>query len=132
MPARSRGARRTVDMIRDRYETKLPVMPRVYEVQTKSMAKNLPRMLDVFSEMEDVYKVLDEAGIIGNFRIPYLNFARKLYHLKARYGSETLRTHARVERAKYEAMGLRADVLDKIMSLMIGEAGGAGGAITIR
>ncbi|MEM2383199.1 MAG: hypothetical protein QW521_03415 [Desulfurococcaceae archaeon] len=123
-----------MDMIRDRYETKLPVMPRVYEVQTKSMSRNLPRMLDVFSEMEDVYKILDRYRIVGNFRIPYLNFARKLYHLKMRYGPEALEEAARYERAKYESMGLNREVLDAIVALFTGRVGGAGagGAITIR
>lgn len=114
MPARSRGERRTIEEIRRKYENKLPVMPRVYEVQTTVMKEHLPRMLAVTEKMANVYSVLDTYGVYGEYRIPYLNYARKLIHLSFRFKDEALRNAARVERARFEMKGLRPEVLNAI------------------
>jgi len=67
-----------------------------------------------------VRTLLDENGILGNFRIPYLNFARALYAHKGHQSGLALQKVAGAEKAKFVNMGLDPDILDKISQIVIG------------
>jgi len=67
-----------------------------------------------------VRTILDNNGIIGNFRIAYLNFARALFRAKGSQSDVALFKYADAEKAKWVALGLDADILDKIIASVIG------------
>jgi len=69
-----------------------------------------------------VRQILDDEGIIGNFRIPYLNFARALFRAKGHNSGLALQKIASAEKAKFVAIGLDPDILDKIINVVIGAA----------
>jgi len=63
---------------------------------------------------------LDKEGILVNFRIPYLNFARALIRAKGHNSDIALRKIATAEKAKFVQYGLDPDLLDRICSIVIG------------
>jgi len=72
-------------------------------------------------DMENrIQAILDEEGIVGNFRIPYLNFGRRLFEAKGHNSGLALVKIANAEKAKYVALGCDPTILDKIMSIVIG------------
>ena len=89
-----------------------------------------PLMLDgqeeaqsLLTDMEKaVREVLDDEGIIGNFRIPYLNFARALFRATGHQGGVALQKVATAEKAKFTQLGCDPAILDKIISIVIGMA----------
>jgi len=69
---------------------------------------------------QKVRGVLDDEGILGNFRIPYLNFARALFRAKGHNSGVALQKIATAEKSKFTSLGLDPAVLDKIIYLVIG------------
>ena len=67
-----------------------------------------------------VREILDNEGIMANFRIPYLNFARTLFRAKGRQSGEALIKVAQAEMAKWIAYGLDPTVLSKIATKVVG------------
>jgi len=66
--------------------------------------------------------VLDDAGVLGNLRVPYLNFARALYRAKGHNSGVALQKLATAEKAKWVQLGFDATILNKIIYLVIGMA----------
>lgn len=64
---------------------------------------------------------LDLMGILGTFRIPYLNFGRALYRAKGSQSGVALRKVATAEKAKFSSYGLDTEILDEIIYFVIGE-----------
>jgi len=69
-----------------------------------------------------IREVLDEEGVIANFRVMYLNFGRTLYRAKGHNAGLALRKIAAAEKAKFTSYGLDPDILDKIIYIVIGTA----------
>jgi hypothetical protein len=63
---------------------------------------------------------LDDYGIIGNSRIPYLNFVRSIYHHAGAQGGVALQKLVSAEKAKWTEMGFDASVLDDVASCVTG------------
>jgi len=88
-----------------------------------------PLMLDAeegrFQEITNietaVRDVLDEKGVMANFRVLYLNFARALYRAKGHNSGVALQKIATAEKAKFTAYGLDPDILDEIIYIVIGK-----------
>ncbi len=103
----------------------LAVIPDV--VRSKFDARK-PAMLDYQKEMQSaltdmeikVRSILDDHGIFGNFRIPYLNFARALFRAKGHQSGLALRKYATAEKAKWVEAGLDPTILDEIIQAVIG------------
>ena len=73
------------------------------------------------TDMEQkVRQILDDEGIVGNFRIPYLNFARALFRAKGHNSGVALQKIATAEKAKFISLGLDPAILDKIIYVVIG------------
>jgi len=64
--------------------------------------------------------ILDDSGIQGNARVPYLNFARALYRAKGHNSGVALQKAATAEKAKFVQYGLDPTILDKIIGIVIG------------
>lgn len=69
-----------------------------------------------------VREKLDDYGVIGNFRVPYLNFARALFRAKGHNSGMALRKIATAEKAKFLQYGLDPTILDEIIYIVIGSA----------
>jgi len=69
-----------------------------------------------------VREKLDDYGIMANFRVPYLNFARALYSAKGHNSGVALQKIAAAEKAKFLAYGLDPTILDEIIYIVIGTA----------
>jgi len=69
-----------------------------------------------------VREKLDDFGVLANFRVPYLNFARALYRAKGHNSGIALRKIATAEKAKFLAYGLDPSILDEIIYIVIGAA----------
>jgi len=67
-----------------------------------------------------VREKLDEYGVLANFRVPYLNFARALYRAKGHNSGVALQKIATAEKAKFTAYGLDPAILDEIIYIVIG------------
>jgi len=80
------------------------------------------RQAEIVDFETKVRQILDDYGIIGNFRIPYLNFARALYAHKGHNSGVALRKLAAAEKAKFVQMGLDPAILDEIIYAVIGAA----------
>jgi len=80
------------------------------------------RQAEIVDIETKVRGVLDDAGILGNARIPYLNFARALYRAKGHNSGVALQKVAAAEKAKFTQYGLDTTILDKIIYLVIGMA----------
>jgi len=86
---------------------------------------------------EAVGTILDDEGIIGPQRIPYRNFARKIWHLARKYGFVKTSTLNSI-RDYFRSEGANERILRRIESIFLvpvkeakaGAGGGAGGAIT--
>jgi len=63
---------------------------------------------------------LDDEGIVGNFRIPYLNFARALFRAAGHQSGVALQKVATAEKAKFVQYGLDPAILDAIIQIVIG------------
>ena len=71
---------------------------------------------------ESVREILDNYGIIANFRVMYLNYARALFRAKGHNSGLALRKIAAAEKAKFLSYGLDPTVLDEITTVAIGSA----------
>jgi len=67
-----------------------------------------------------VREKLDDHGVLANFRVPYLNFARALYRAKGHNSGVALQKIASAEKAKFTAYGLDPSILDEIIYIVIG------------
>lgn len=70
-----------------------------------------------------VRAILDKQGIVGNFRVPYLNFARRIFAAKGSQTGAALAKIVSAEKAKAVALGLDSAVLDEIASVVAGTSG---------
>ncbi|MEM2262126.1 MAG: hypothetical protein QXK24_06715 [Ignisphaera sp.] len=90
-----------------------------FEALKDIMVANQNAMQSLIVDMEmKVGQVLNEAGIAGVNRIPYLNFARTIFRASLSYSGLALRTLADGEKAKYTALGLNSTVLDAIIDAL--------------
>jgi len=65
-------------------------------------------------------EILDDAGITGVFRVPYLNLGRALIRAMGHNSGTALRKMASAEKAKAVTYGLDPDICDKIITAVIG------------
>jgi len=77
---------------------------------------------DIVDIETKVREKLDDAGILANFRVPYLNFARALYRAKGHNSGIALRKVATAEKAKFVSYGLDPSILDEIIYIVVGAA----------
>lgn len=63
---------------------------------------------------------LDDAGIQGSFRVPYLNFVRALYGKSGSQSGLALSKVVTAEKAKFVSYGLDATLLDQVASCVVG------------
>lgn len=90
-----------------------------FDALKEDMVANMNAMQTLIVDMEmKVGQVLNENGIAGNFRIPYLNFARAIFRASLSYEGNALRTIADAEKAKAVALGLDSTVLDAIIDIL--------------
>ena len=68
-----------------------------------------------------VREKLDDMGVLGSFRISYLNFARALFRARGSQSGVALQKVATAEKAKFFAYGLESEILDEIIGFVIGE-----------
>jgi hypothetical protein len=117
------------------------VSEKKYEVKTKSVETrhgSLENALPYESlvDLENaVSLILDNYGIVGNDRIKYLNFARKIWREIAKYGfikSSTLNGHIAVWRSKGATEKILRDISALFdMYMQKREVGGEGGEVTL-
>jgi len=69
-----------------------------------------------------VRNILDDNGVVGVNRVPYLNYARVLYGHMGHQRGIALRKSATAEKAKAVSLGLDATKLDEITNAVIGAA----------
>ena len=69
---------------------------------------------------QGIREILDNYGIIANFRVMYLNYGRTLFRAKGHNAGLALRKVAAAEKAKFLAYGLDPTILDEITTLVIG------------
>ncbi|RLG79964.1 MAG: hypothetical protein DRO13_04860 [Thermoprotei archaeon] len=103
----------------------LAVIPDVvrskFEARKSAMVDDQKQYQSLLTDMEiKVRGILDSHGIFGNFRIPYLNFARALFRAKGRNSGLALRKYATCEKAKFVEAGLDPVILDEIIQAVIG------------
>jgi len=99
-------------------------------VRTK-FANRKPAMLDGQEELQAIIveketairSILDDNGVVGVMRVPYLNFGRALIRAMGHQGGLALRKLAEAEKAKFVAMGLDSTILDKIIDAVVGATG---------
>lgn len=63
---------------------------------------------------------LDDAGIAGSFRVPYLNFVRALYSKSGSQSGIALQKQVTAEKAKFVSYGLDATLLDSVATCVVG------------
>jgi hypothetical protein len=69
---------------------------------------------------ESIRSYLDGLGVVGNLRIPYLNFGRTLFKTKGSTAGIALQKKATAEKAKWVSLGFDATILEKVVALVIG------------
>lgn len=90
-----------------------------FEALKDIMVSNQNAMQTLIVDMElKVGQILNENGVAGVQRIPYLNFARNLFRASLSYSGKALRTLADAEKAKYVALGLNSTILDAIIDAL--------------
>jgi hypothetical protein len=63
---------------------------------------------------------MDDLGIAGSFRIPYLNFVRAIYSKSGSQSGLALEKQVTAEKAKFVSAGLDGAILDGIASCVQG------------
>jgi hypothetical protein len=63
---------------------------------------------------------MDDLGILGSFRIPYLNFVRAIYRGSGSQSGVALQKVVTAEKAKFVSYGLDATTLDNIALCVVG------------
>jgi len=87
-----------------------------------------PAMLDGQEEWQKtitekevaIRKILDDNGVLANFRVMYLNFGRALIRASGHNSGIALRKIASAEKAKFVEYGLVPAILDEICQAVIG------------
>lgn len=67
-----------------------------------------------------VRQKLDDNGVLGNFRVMYLNFARAIYRASGHNAGIALQKIVTAEKAKFVQYGLDASLLDDVATCVIG------------
>jgi len=92
-----------------------------FEARKEAMVDGQEEAQSLIVDVETkVREILDNHGIIGNFRIPYLNFARALIRAKGHQSGLALRMVASAEKAKFTTLGCDPAILDEIILKVIG------------
>lgn len=90
-----------------------------FEALKETMVANQNAMQALIVQMEtEVGQVLNEAGIAGVNRVPYLNFARTIFRASLSYSGQALRALAEAEKAKAIALGLNENTLNAIIDAL--------------
>jgi len=93
-----------------------------FEARKTKMVQQMQKAQAMIVEMEKaVRNILDDEGILGVLRVPYLNFARALFRAKGHQSGLALKKIATAWKAKAVAEGLDPVILDKIIKAVIGE-----------
>lgn len=105
----------------------LAVVPDVvrikFENRKSAMVSGQQEAQAVIVDIETkVRELLDDYGVLGVFRVPYLNFARTLIRAKGHNSGIALQKIATAEKAKFVTIGLDPEILDKIIQIVIGGA----------
>jgi len=94
-----------------------------FEARKNDMVKGQQEaQSEIVSIETKVREKLDDYGVLANFRIPYLNFARALYRAKGHNSGIALRKIATAEKAKFVQYGLDPTILDEVIYIVIGAA----------
>jgi len=92
-----------------------------FEARKEEMVEEQQAMQSQLVDVEvRVREILDQNGIMANFRIPYLNFARTLFRAKGHNSGVALQKIATAEKAKFVAYGLDPAILDQIIQIVCG------------
>jgi len=98
------------DVVKTKFETRKNKM---VQLQQRGQAQ--------LTDMEKkVRSILDENGIFGVFRVPYLNLGRALFRASGRQSGLALRKTANAWKQKAIAEGLDPDIVDAIIEAVIG------------
>ena len=98
------------DVVKTKFETRKNKM---VQLQQRGQAQ--------LTDMEKkVRGILDENGIFGVFRVPYLNLARALFRASGRQSGLALRKTANAWKQKAIAEGLDPDIVDAVVEAVIG------------
>lgn len=101
------------DNVRALFASKLPMMQDLQESQ----------QAQIVACETVVRELLDDQGILGSFRISYLNFCRALHRAKGSQGGVALQKVATAEKAKFVSYGLVSSILDSIILICTGTPG---------
>lgn len=63
---------------------------------------------------------LDTAGILGNFRVMYLNFVRAIYRASGAQSGDALKKMVTAELAKFTAYNLDPVILEDVATCVVG------------
>jgi len=95
-----------------------------FESRKSAMLDGQEEMQAIIVEKETAIRnILDDNGIVGVMRVPYLNFGRTLIRAMGHQSGLALRKLADAEKAKFVAIGLDSTILDKIADAVIGTTG---------
>lgn len=90
-----------------------------FDALKETMVANQNAMQALLVDMETkVGQVLNEAGIAGVNRVPYLNFARAIFRASLSYSGQALRALAEAEKAKAIALRLNENILNAIIDAL--------------
>ncbi|MEM2612450.1 MAG: hypothetical protein QXJ45_07540 [Thermoproteota archaeon] len=90
-----------------------------FEALKDTMVLNMQAMQTLIVDVENkVGQILNENGIAGVMRVPYLNFARAIFRASLSYEGQALRIVADAEKAKASALGLNTTILDSIIEVL--------------
>jgi len=78
------------------------------------------RQAEIVTFETAVREKLDDYGIIGNFRVMYLNFARAIYRASGHNSGIALKKIVTAEKAKFTQYGLDPAILDEVAACVIG------------
>jgi len=101
------------DNVRAAFASKLPLMQ---DLQESTQAQIVALEIRIREKLDDM-------GVLGSFRISYLNFGRALFRAKGSQSGVALQKVATAEKAKFVSYGLDPEILDEIIYFAIGEAG---------
>jgi len=92
-----------------------------FDARKQLMVEGQQEAQSRITEMEEkVRQILDNYGVIANFRVLYLNYARALFRASGHQSGLALRLIASAEKQKFVAYGLDPTILDEITNVVIG------------
>jgi len=105
----------------------LAVIPDVvkmkFDARKEEMVKGQNSQQSLITDTEKAIRsILDENGILGVLRVPYLNLGRALFRARGHQTGLALRRIAAAEKAKALEYGLDPDICDAIINRVIGAA----------